>query len=477
MPDFKVADSKLFRVGGRTFVFLAESSAIFEVEDGVENALELGRKQKIFSLDTFGEGLNGSSEQKERRLAELLESRVLVNAATIVPLNTTVGMTIPLKTLVLQVTDACNLGCRYCYYAGRKAHHPPLMFMETRVAERAVDFLFEHSQNLEDVALVFFGGEPLMNGKLIATTLPYAREKAQKAGKNITFAITTNGTLLSEKYIRLLHENGVSITVSMDGYPQIHDRFRCFGDGSPSYHVIIPQIKQLLQAGKPKPVVARVTVAEEARDIAGILDHLLELGFSEAGFAPATTCDPKFQLNSAEMERLLDQFRELSRRFMEFAQKDTFLGFTNLIDLLVVLHEGEIKNYPCGAAQGLFAVDAQGRLFPCQRLIGDDAIIMGDIFQGFDCRKIDDFRTNTGTGPKAECKRCWIRNICAGGCYHEANIRKGSYFMPNHHYCRWIKDWVATGLEIYGSLIHECPNYLDKLSLLRGHAPLFRQIV
>ncbi len=477
MEIFRIADNKMFQVDGHDFIFLSETSAIFELEPGIRDVLEHGLTREEFTLNTFCEFLNGSAEEKEELCKGLLASRVLVDINTRSPERATAGVDIPLKTMVLHVTDACNLGCLYCYYSKVEESQKPKASMETKVAERAVDFLFEHSRGLENVVLVFFGGEPMMNFNLISSTLAYARQKAQETGKTIDFAITTNGTLLSEKNIRFLHENGVGITVSIDGYEEIHDRYRCFPDGSPSYNVIVPKIRKLFEISRDKPVVARVTVAGESRDIPEILDHLLELGFSEAGFAPVTTCDASFQLNGENMDRLLDQFRFLAKRFVEFAKRDEFLGFTNLIDMLVVLHEGEIKNYPCGAAQGLFSVDTKGRLYPCQRLTGDGTVLMGDIFQGFHRKKIDEFRINTEIGQKSVCKECWIRNICAGGCYHEAYIREGSLFKPNLHYCKWIKGWVSIGLDVYGTLINECPDYLDKLSLFRGHEPLFNQIV
>lgn len=477
METFRIADNRIFQADGNDFVFLAETSAIFEMEPGIREALEAGRLMKEFSLDTFCEALDGPAEEKEALCTGLVENRVLVNTGIDVYGYGSVGANIPLKTMVLHVTDECNLGCLYCYYATEAEREKKRPSMASGVAEQAVDFLFEQSRGLDEVVLVFFGGEPLMNFDLISSTTAYARKRARETGKKIDFAITTNGTLLSDRTIDFLHENGVGITVSIDGYAEIHDRYRCFPGGAPSYDVILPKLRKLLENNRKKPVVARVTVAGESENIPGILDHLLGLGFSEAGFAPVTTCDASFQLNSESMERLLEQFRLLASHFIEYAQRDDFLGFTNLIDMLVVLHEGEIKNYPCGAGQGLFSVDTEGRLYPCQRLTGDADLFMGDIFKGFERKRISEFRSSTEIGQKKICTSCWVRNICAGGCYHEAQIREGGFSKPNRHYCRWIKRWVETGLEVYGTLMNSCPDYLDKLSMLRGHEPLLNQIV
>ena len=345
--------------------------------------------------------------------------------------------------------------------------------MTLEVAKQGVDFLLEHSGPLKDVVLVFFGGEPLIRFDLISAVVPYALENAREKGKTVSFAITTNGTLLNERIIRFLYDNRMSVTISMDGSEETHDRYRRFPDGSSSYRVILPKVRELFCRTWEKPVVARVTLAQHPGNLSGMLESLLGLGFSETGFAPVTTQDGEYQLNDGAMTLLLKQFEMLAEKFLDIALKGGFLGFTNLIDLLVTLHEGEVKNYPCGAGLGLFSVAPQGRVYLCQRLTGEDRFCMGDIFGGFDQRKIEGFRSEAEISRKPICKNCWARVICAGGCYHEAWIRQGDITRPNLHYCEWIRDWTEIGLQVYGRLASEDPEYLDKLSALRGHAPMF----
>lgn len=97
---------------------------------------------------------------------------------------------------------------------------------------------------------------------------------------------------------------------------------------------------------------------------------------------------------------------------------------------------------------------------------------MGDLENGLDADRVAAFRGAAGADRKPECRSCWVRAVCAGGCYHEALIREGRLTAPNRHYCEWIKTWTATGLDAYARLFLACPDYLDQLSLLRGHAPL-----
>ena len=341
--------------------------------------------------------------------------------------------------------------------------------MPPDVARRAVDFLFENSGGLDEVVIVFFGGEPLLNFEAIRFVVDLASAKAEETGKKVSFALTTNGTVLSEEIGRFLDKRRIGVTVSLDGFEEVHDRYRRFADGSPSYGVILPKIKGLLKRARTRPVVARVTVAEEPRNIAGTLAYLLDLGFVEAGFAPVTTGHQAFQLDDLAMGRLLDEFGALAKSFILSARAGRFLGFSNLIDLLVSLHQGEVMNYPCGAGLGLFSVDPGGRLYLCQRFTGKESYCMGDVFAGFDRKRLERFRHDAEIRNKEACKHCWVRTLCTGGCYHEACVREGSHLRPNLHYCDWIKRWGEVGLQAYCEIAADRPQFLDTLCMSRGY--------
>ncbi len=455
-----------------TFLFLPSHCAVFEIDPGMEAVLDRCRGLGAFTRESALSGFWGQVEEASDFFEELVSRCVIVSEATIAQdhRKSHAYPEMPVHTLVLQVTDACNLGCDYCYCRNNPTPPHSEKKMTKATARRAVDFLFSRSGNQKALTLVFFGGEPLLNFDLISDAVDYAREKGFHQNKQIDFAVTTNATLLTRPIIEFLAEKQISVTVSMDGGEDIHDRHRRFLNGDPSYQVIVPKIKKLLQQMAKRPVAARVTVTEgAAEDVPKTLLHLLDVGFAEAGFAPATTCDLRFQLQEAGMVNLLRHFKRLCDQFLDLAKEDKVLGFTNLIDLLVLIHQGEIKKYPCGAGSGLFCVDTGGDLYLCQRLAGNSAAHMGDIEQGVDARKAAAFREKVQTDREPLCPSCWVRHICAGGCYQEALVREGTLTAPNRHYCRWIREWTGIGLTVYAKLAIDRPDYLDRLARLRGH--------
>lgn len=475
MEGFTVAENRMFRIEGHDFLFLPADKAVFEMDRATSDLLHRWAEEKDLTDIKALAALNGTDEEKMGLLRHLAKLRVLAPlTAAILPAAGRVPQygDIPLKTLILHVTEACNLNCLYCYYGNEDAANgirgsSGNMKMSVGTARAAVEFLLAHSGDLREVGLVFFGGEPLLNFKLITETVAYAERLMASAGKRITFSLTTNATLLTPEVIAFLRAHRIGVTVSMDGQADVHDRYRRFPDGSGSYHHIHPKVQALLRTlGAPVP--ARVTLVKSPGNLLSTLDHLLGMGFAEVGFSPVTTGDETHQFSETGLNELLAQFKVLAEKFLTHAYAGSYLGFSNLTDLLVSLHGHELKNYPCGAGLGLFSVSHEGRLYLCQRFTGRQDYCMGDLAAGFDREKLQAFRSDAEISRKAQCRKCWARTLCTGGCYHEACVREGDLLKPNLHYCKWIQQWIETGLSVYGRLAVHCPEYLDKLAVMRG---------
>ena len=272
----------------------------------------------------------------------------------------------PIRTVVLNVTNSCNLACRYCYEYGddRIAEAEVPMAMTEEVARQSVDRLITDSGEARDLQVTFFGGETLLNWRVIRPTVEYAREQAQQAGKRVDFSLTTNATLLTREVSQWIADNGIGVTISVDGDKQFQDSMRVYRSGMGSYDVIAPRIAEFLKLQK-RPVGARVTITSKNLDVPRIFEHLMGLGFYEVGFAPVTSSpDQDYALGEEGFDELLDQFRDLADDYVEAATEGRYLGFSNLSDLLGEIHEGVSKAYPCGAGLGLVGVAPRRRSRP-----------------------------------------------------------------------------------------------------------------
>jgi uncharacterized protein len=159
---------------------------------------------------------------------------------------------------------------------------------------------------------------------------------------------------------------------------------------------------------------------------------------------------------------MLGQFRELAQEFLEHAAADRHHGFSNVKDTLEEIHKGVSKAYPCGAGLGLLGVSTDGDVALCHRFAGSDSHKIGSVRDGLDRAAQVAFLQDHHIADKTDCRSCWARPLCAGGCYHEAHVRYGTTRRPNLHYCEWIRGWTDTCLQVYGELAVRNPGFLAR---------------
>ena len=358
---------------------------------------------------------------------------------------------IPLRTLVLEVAQACNLRCRYCYAeGGAYGGEPRLLSPET--ARRAVRLLLREADDRQPATLVLFGGEPLLNMPALRAAVEEVAAGGAETGKKVQISLTTNGTLLAPEVVDFLQRNRVMVAISLDGPPDLHDANRPDTAGRGSYATILPQVARLLQES-PVPVAARVTLTpDQWGRIEEVFDHLLALGFHEVGIAPASPISATLLPTAAQEETLLAGFTALARRFATEVAAGRVLPFSNILDLLGRLHRGQTKSIACGAGLGYLAVDAEGAFFPCHRLAGESAFRVGDLESGLDGGKIRSSLAALTDGKESFCADCWARTLCAGGCHYENHLREHKLGLPPGGSCHFIRSWLQLGIELYAEL-------------------------
>jgi uncharacterized protein len=457
-----------FRGSEVEFAYLVPSGGIVAL-DGISSAIlerlehtPLTREALISELAARGHHLQEIVES----IDELQDVRAIQTGDPHYEPSQPLPEDFPLQSIVLNVTNQCNLSCQYCYEFGEDKIATPegkKKFMDWDTAQATVDYLFAESQGRPSVHMTFFGGETLMNFPLMKQVVTYARQQAAEKGRTIEFSLTTNATLLSSTIIEFLAEHGIGVTVSMDGPKEMQDKFRIFANGKGSYDIIKPKVQELIAKHRARPVGARVTMTSGAMDVRQIYQHLKhDLGFHEVAFAPVTTSpDRLYAIGEPGMDSVLEQFYELADEYLEFALRGEHHGFSNVSDTLAELHQGVNKSLPCGAGLGMVGVGPSGDIAPCHRFVDSDEHVLGNITTGMDKEKRADFLGRGNIDTKYDCHTCWARPLCAGGCHHEAFVRYGDTGHANLHYCDWIRNWTNKCLEIYGTIAEKNPMFLQ----------------
>ena len=313
-PTFRLGEFHAFSGGGRRFLYTVPSAGIFELDDASAAVLALLTQKDATSQELI-------TVADAETISELYQSRIITTTEGFVDQPQPLPDNFPLQTMVMNLTNQCNLSCQYCYEFGEDKVATPEgkpKFMDFETASASVDYLFTQSAGRHGVHITFFGGETLMNFPLLKKVVDYAKQRAAEQGRSIDFSLTTNATLLTPAIIEYLSANEIGVTVSMDGDKASHDKFRVFSNGKGSYDIIEPRVRELIKEHKTRPIVARVTMTSQAMDVLGTYRHLKnDLGFHEIGFAPVTTSPNRlYSIDNRGLDSVLDQFGVLASEYL-----------------------------------------------------------------------------------------------------------------------------------------------------------------
>ena len=335
------------------------------------------------------------------------------------------------KALCLHIAHTCNLNCSYCF-ASQGKYHGERAVMSYEVGKRALDFLIENSGTRRNLEVDFFGGEPLMNFDVVKRLVAYAREVEGKHGKNFRFTLTTNGMLIDDDVIEFANKEMSNVVLSLDGRKEIHDEFRVDYAGNGSFDKIVPKFQRLVEVRGGKEYYMRGTFTHRNPDFLEDIKVMLDLGFTELSMEPVVCApgDPA-ELTDADMETVKEQYEKLAALMLEREREGKpFTFYHYMIDLT-----GGPCIYKrisgCGSGTEYMAVTPWGDLYPCHQFVGEEKYKLGDIYNGVTNSAAQCEFAECNVYSREECRDCWARLYCSGGCaanaYHATGTVKGIY--------------------------------------------------
>lgn len=374
-----------------------------DIEECYDQILQLKNNGKLFSKDTFE---NMAGELKQR----------------------TAGV---VKALCLHIAHSCNLNCSYCF-ASQGNYHGERALMSFETGKRALDFLIENSGSRRNLEVDFFGGEPLMNFDVVKRLVAYAREIEKEHNKNFRFTLTTNGVLIDDDVIDFANREMSNVVLSLDGRKEIHDRFRVDYAGNGSWEKIVPKFQKLVAARGDKDYYMRGTFTHANPDFLKDIQQMLDLGFTQLSMEPVVTKsgDPS-ELTEEDLPIVLEQYEKLAKLMLEKEkQGKPFTFYHYMIDL-----KGGPCIYKrisgCGSGTEYMAVTPWGDLYPCHQFVGEEKFKLGDIFNGVTNKAIQNEFASCNVYAREQCRDCWAKLYCSGGCaanaYHATGSVKGVY--------------------------------------------------
>ncbi len=336
-----------------------------------------------------------------------------------------------IKALCLHIAHTCNLNCSYCF-ASQGKYHGERALMSFEVGKRALDFLIENSGTRRNLEVDFFGGEPLMNFDVVKKLVEYARSIEKEKGKNFRFTLTTNGVLVDDDVIDFANKEMSNVVLSLDGRKEVHDRYRVDYQGRGSYDIIVPKFQKFVKARGGKNYYMRGTFTHANPDFLEDIKTMLNLGFTELSMEPVVAAEgDEAALTEEDKPVVMKQYEELAELMLKRDKEGKpFTFYHYMIDLA-----GGPCIYKrisgCGSGTEYMAVTPWGDLYPCHQFVGDEKFKLGDIWHGVENKKIQNEFASCNVYARSECRDCWARLYCSGGCaanaYHATGSVKGVY--------------------------------------------------
>lgn len=374
-----------------------------DIIDCYDDITELKNAGKLFTPDTFEPMANTLKEK-------------------------TAGV---IKALCLHIAHTCNLNCSYCF-ASQGKYHGERAVMSFEVGKRALDFLVENSGTRRNLEVDFFGGEPLMNFQVVKDLVAYARSIEKEKNKNFRFTLTTNGLLIDDDVIDFANRECSNVVLSLDGRKEVHDRFRVDYNGNGSYDTIVPKFQKLVSARGGKDYYMRGTFTHHNPDFLEDIKTMLDLGFNELSMEPVVCAKgDESALTDEDLPIVMEQYEKLAELMLKRKKEGKpFTFYHYMLDLT-----GGPCIYKrisgCGSGTEYMAVTPWGDLYPCHQFVGEEKFRLGNIYDGVTNTEIQNEFVACNVYARKECKDCWAKLYCSGGCaanaYHATGSVKGVY--------------------------------------------------
>lgn len=324
----------------------------------------------------------------------------------------------PIRNIELTITERCNLNCSYCF----EGHHDHPQDMSVATGESAVRFLFDYSQKARSVNILFFGGEPLLNFPLIRHLAEYSVEIAAQRGQDITFSLTSNGTLLTEDMCEVLYRYRIPILLSIDGVEQTHDRSRVDYAGRGTFRSVVRAI-HLLRATQ-HIVGARMTVSPESvKDLFQNVVGLYESGITKFLIGHAVGIKWK-QHQIALFKQQLAQVRQWLTTCND--PEAALIGATNDVP--------SKSWFGCSAARTTIAVSPGGEVYACSMLQGERGGMagfrLGTLALGLSHLR-NRIELCIPSKLKSGCQALGLAENYQGGCFAANYLDGGAIFAPS----------------------------------------------
>ena len=354
------------------------------------------------------------------------------------------------NSLWINISHDCNLRCEYCFGNGGDYGHKRIL-MSSETAKQCIDTWYSQIDSAQSLLEVnFFGGEPLMNQKTMIFCVEYINELFKNKKNKIRYNITTNGTIINEKILKLFAENHFKVSISIDGIEKLHDSKRKYASGRGSFSDIRHNIREIKKY-IPK-LAAQITLSKEG--IPHLVDAVQELWDMGINMVYSNLVfGEEVNYTYEEYATYHSEIKKLSLlTYQNIIEKKPY-NFQNLINDAWAIKNKRFSTNCFFWGGGAMIFSPEGERYRCYRFMENKKYELTDN----NCELLE-------KKPHVDkCCNCWAQLLCADGCVYENSIYSDNMNDPSEEWCTKTKISLEEALKLYARIVVKNPDLVEKI--------------
>lgn len=430
---------------GHCFLLDVESGSVFEIDSLTKSLIEKWNSPVDHSRGEFSRYSDNEIDEAKAEIEQLISEGVLFSPEPEHKKPSYAGV---IKAMCLNISHMCNLRCEYCFADGG-SYKGEAQNMSLEVAKRAIDFLVDRSGTRRNLEIDFFGGEPLLNLDVVKDSVAYARSLEQQKNKNFRFTITTNAMLLTDDVIDFFNKEMYNVVVSIDGRKCVHDAVRKTAVGTGSFDKAMENALNFKKKRVGQYYV-RGTYTALNKDFSNDVLFLNDCGFDQISIEPVVLPDEhRLAIRQSDIPELIEEYDKLVKEYYERRKTDD--KWFNFFHFMIDIYHGPCETkrlVGCGAGNEYVAIAPNGDIYPCHQFDGDGKYRLGNVLDGsFDTKIPEGFAVNNLL-TKPDCRECWAKYYCSGGCAANAIHYCGDINKPYKITCELMRKRIECAIAV-----------------------------
>lgn len=352
---------------------------------------------------------------------------------------------VKIRNIVLQMTDNCNLRCKYCFIEDGIEESYTRKTMNEQTCKKALSKFFqliEDEKFHEKPSVIFYGGEPLLNWETIKIALPYIDHLSDISKIEVDKVIITNGTLINDDIASTLSKYKVETCLSLDGNKELNDKNRLYKNNEGSFEQIVKAIS-ILRKYDIEPALSCVMSKDSIYEIENIAKFFFEeikikaLGFNHVSIIPNndqySKYDEEYERNYASS--LIKMQSLIQNEYQDVYEKRMGIKIKSFLDKELIVST-------CTGTGEQISVSTDGQIGICQGYMGSRKTFNNSVYNDeYNPKKDKVFLEWSKRSPLKikECRQCIALANCGGGCPRNAETLTGSIWNIDKAFCHFSK--------------------------------------